>query len=455
MRILFRKPGPSGVIKAEAGEVCLAPAECAGGRRRAVAESVLRGGSAVLSSDGAVAAECLVLPADPTLDDMLAAVIAERMLTGGAVPDGMARFARYAALVREGLRPTEIPLKSSLEGIYLAILTTAGDDLTDAAIAERFLEGWSRLAATVLRAAEAGKDPLSDPFLENGPDFGRERAFLARDEEVYRQDVARGERWIVSLPDGPPTASGLVLRRPRSILWKFWSRLDRDAPTGDAYLLLGVDWGQGNWVFSTDPVHRMSLKPLAERLDAAERQAGAEPADPAGDDPWFDGKPFDHTLIAAPRRGSRLADAQIMRIVKRWAQVRVIGGGLRRRWIPAAAAVVLLAVIVGILLAGKGRRETGPQDSIAQQAAASISETPGRDRGLRSIEPPTAPVRQGRRVIASVGINVYQHWPILKNAVNDATEISRVLCESFAFESPLERLHDPHRSCTGGGRFGN
>jgi hypothetical protein len=148
MRIRFRKPKPGGAIETEAGEVCLAPADRQGSRRRAVAEAVLHGDSPALSS-GDAAAECLVLPADPTLDDMLAATIAERMLSGGAVPNGMARFARYAALVREGLRPAEIPLKSSLEGIYLAILTTAGDGLTDAEVAERFLEGWSRLAAAI------------------------------------------------------------------------------------------------------------------------------------------------------------------------------------------------------------------------------------------------------------------------------------------------------------------
>jgi hypothetical protein len=212
MRFVFRKPSAHGTLDANPGELRIEPRDDGEPGRRALAESVLRAGPTVLVGDAAGPFDTIVLPPDPSLDDMLAATIVERVLAGAAVPDGIAAFAQYAALVREGLRPGKVALDNSLEGIYLAILTTAGEDLPIAEVADRFLEGWSRLATAILQAAQARKDPFTESFLEDDLNFARERAFLAGDAEVYRHDVSRGERWVVRLPDGPPTACALILR---------------------------------------------------------------------------------------------------------------------------------------------------------------------------------------------------------------------------------------------------
>ena len=82
--------------------------------------------------------------------------------------------------------------------------TAAGPDLTDPEAARRFLEGWSRMAGRIWQAIEAGHDPFTTPLFAAGAEFARERTFLSHDQEVYRQDVQRGERWLVRLPDGPP-----------------------------------------------------------------------------------------------------------------------------------------------------------------------------------------------------------------------------------------------------------
>src|SRR4051794_33517690 len=48
--------------------------------------------------------EVVVVSADPTLDDLLAATFVIRLLEGQNIPEGAKAFANYAALVREGLK---------------------------------------------------------------------------------------------------------------------------------------------------------------------------------------------------------------------------------------------------------------------------------------------------------------------------------------------------------------
>jgi hypothetical protein len=330
MEIVFRDPearapGP--------GDLLLAPADPAQRGRRDLASFVLASGVGGLAK-GEGAPRRLVVSANPTLDDLLASAFAARLVAGRALPNGARALAQYAALQREGLQPGEVPLGESIEGIFLAQRNAHGEDLADPAVGERFARDWRRTADVLLAAAEAGTDPFKSALFA-GPEFARERAFLAKDRDVYRQDVLRGERWVVRLPGGPPKASALLLREPKALLAKQWARRDEAAPVGHAYLFLAVRWGKGQWVFSTDPVQRLPIRPLAEALQAAESVAdGAR----AAADPWFDGKPFGHTLVASPRAGTRLPDEDVLRVVRAWSRAKRAPTKGQRRLALALAA---------------------------------------------------------------------------------------------------------------------
>jgi hypothetical protein len=363
MEIVFRVPAAAGGMDLGPGEVGVTAPADAGPSPLALAELVLERGVAALPR-GEGPARCVVVPSDPALDDMLAAEIAARLMEEGEVPRaGLAALARYAALVREGLRPGTVPPEVSLEGVYLAVRTAASADLTDPETARRFRADWSRLADCLMRAAAEGGDPFSVSPCASGPEFARERAFLARDHEVYRSDVARGQRWDVRLSGGPPAAAGLLLRQPRSLLFRYWARGDAEAPGGRGYLFLAVDWGRGEWVFSTDPVHRVPIAPLAARLQAAEW--AADPAR-AEADPWYDGRRHAGTLVAAPRRGTALSEAQVIRAVKQWAGAREVRPG---RVMPPmalralAAAGLVVGLIVYLAAAWPRDRGSGPGPS--------------------------------------------------------------------------------------------
>ena len=58
------------------------------------------------------------------------------------------------------------------------------------------------MVAHLWEAVERGVDPYTKPLFE-GAEFARERAFLFRDRDVFREDVARGQVWRISMPGGP------------------------------------------------------------------------------------------------------------------------------------------------------------------------------------------------------------------------------------------------------------
>jgi hypothetical protein len=440
VELILRKSSSDDPDSTTPGEIQIAAALDRSGQRRKLALLVLEQGVSAFLSDEQDRIDRIVLPEEPTLDDMLAATMIQHLVSGRPLPQGIKPFAQYAALLREGLRPADIPLEVAIEGIFLAIRNASGEDLTAPDSSERFLEGWSRMSARILQAAEAGTDPFAQPLFDDDPDFARERAFLNRDREVYRSDIARGERWLVSLPGGPPVGSALLLRRPRSILCKFWSRYDSESPTGEAYQLLVVCWENGNWIFSTDPVQRLSLKPLAEQLQEAEQAANPEEASA---DPWFDGEPFDHTLVAAPRSGSSLGEKDIQRIVKRWTRARS-ADSLPRRWlIPAliSTAALLLIAVSAVMVGNLSRRDAGPNGPATGSTSGDM-DSQDWERGLNRLGAPSQPGTTGRHMMVAVGIDEYQYWPRLRNAVSDARQITELLCQRYGFATVCDPLLD-------------
>jgi len=305
----------------------------------------------------------------PTLDDMLAASFAwlllepEQKMPPGCqltLPELLERcrpFAMYAAVVRQGHNPDkDVALEDSVQGIYQAILNARGTfgksaDLNIPDVAERFQEDWAKMESCILKAAAEGTNPTVKSPFANHPDFTGERAFLLHDREVYRADVLRGESWRVRLPGAPPLGWGLFLRRPRSLLFWIWCRRNHEAPAGTHHALLAVDWGNGKWVFSTDPAQRLPIDPLAALLQAEEaRQIGRASPEPqkSAADQWYDGHRPEHkgTLVAAPMSGTKLSERQVLRVVKKWAQARrITPPNPRVKPAVALAAVLLFALL--------------------------------------------------------------------------------------------------------------
>ena len=382
--IVFHKLGER--ERPAAGELWVRPAAEEDRKARAVALVVFdKGLEALEQGPGPVGRVVVdVEGVHPTFDEMLAALFAQRLLHEPPLPlpPAFRAFAEYARQLAQGLPPTRFPPEETIEGVFLAVRNLAGaglasPDLADPVIAAQFLRRWQPFADHLLRAAEGGADPFGRPLFRGGAEFAREKAFVRRDKGRYRRDVRGGERWTVQLPGMKRPGSGLLLRRPRSLLFPYWSRRDRDTPTGESYLFLAVDWGNGSWVFSTDPVQEdLKLKGLADPLQAAEteqaargdrparrwlhlgRGAAVAPAGPGAEadaaPAWYDGRDHGMTLVSSPKlAGTRLPEARLLDIVKKWARAKRYVPPKRPSAWPAAAlaaacllAVAVLAVVV-------------------------------------------------------------------------------------------------------------
>lgn len=61
-------------------------------------------------------------------------------------------------------------------------------------------------------------------------------------------------------------------------------------------------------------------------------------------------------------------------------------------------------------------------------------------RNLTGIAEPAESLQKGRNIIAVIGINDYEHWPKLKNAVEDAIGIQKLFVEKFGFIAPFDAM---------------
>jgi hypothetical protein len=291
----------------------------------------------------------LVVKIEPTLDDMLAALLLQEE-RAGRKPAGAGPLAHYAAAVRRGVRPAPaIPLEDSPEALFLALRQDAGRSLQDETTPTRFLQGWEKMAAVLRPALDAGTDPHQKSLFADRPEFTAERAFLRKDHEVYQRDVTGARRWWLYIPGAPAPVPAVYLRDPQSTVFQFWARQDPRAPGRAGYGFLAVSWPKGDWTFSTDPTVRLAIQGLATELQVAEAARNPQ----AARDPWYDGRRHQYTIVGAPHGGSRLGEEEVLGILTRWGHARPIRplvGAARPAAVVASAGVLLGGALLGLRL---------------------------------------------------------------------------------------------------------
>ena len=302
----------------EAGELHIVPANPRGSRFQLTLRALDTGLD--YFRRGAEPIECIVIPADPTLDQMLAATVITERVAGRELPREVP-LAYYADLLTHGHIPaTDLPTEESIEGMFAHFRHAASDPLTDPDLAAKFLQGWQKLE-TVLRPAlfDPSIDPFQQSLFANRHDFEVERAYLSQDRIIYERDVANGESWRIQLPGESGPLPALYLHDPQSMMFKRWARTDPEAPGAPGYRFLAVRWQQRDWWFTTNPADRHNIRTLAAALQQAE-----EKHNPAADanDVWYDGREFDHSLVRPPKGGTRLAIAQVLETLKIWGNVQ-------------------------------------------------------------------------------------------------------------------------------------
>jgi hypothetical protein len=418
------------------GELFIRQNEAAG--RRELALQALKDGSQFPRDEGACTR--LIVQDHPTLDDMLAASVILRKLSNKEIHSNVLHFARYAGLVREGITPTTFSPENTLEGMFSAIRACQGEDLSSPANARVFLQLWQQMENVIFDAAQSGLNPFAVEIPFPAAEFARERAYLANDQRLYEADKGNGEEMFVQLPGRKDDVPALLLKSPRSSLWKMWARIDRQSANRVGYGFIGVKSGPGQWAFSVNPVDKVSLLPLAEALQSQEILRNSL----AATDPWFDGRPFAYSLVASPLKGTAISDADIRAILKRALRARsrptrANNGG---KWLhPGAIAAMACSIVVFLLAArypGIDLHDTGAKDIVNASHmltapethrgyySSKISHSPNSDSGVITAWP--SKTGEVRLKVLTVGVSDYQNFTDLPCAAADAEG----LCSTFS-----------------------
>lgn len=417
---------------------------------RAVALLVLDHGPGALRR-GSAEVTTIVVGADPTFDDLLAAAIVQRQISNRPV-ESFRQFAKYSALVREGRRPAKVPIEESIEGLFLLMRTEAGNSLDEPNAGRKFSADWGRMFKRIEVTAESGVDPFQSSPFANDPEFASERTHLLEDQKKYGYDVLSGKRYVARIPDGPPQCGVLLLRDPKSVLFRYWAREDPEAPGGHGHLLLMVNWGQGDWVLSTDPASRVSLRPLYERLQAAEPR----PIDGRAPGAWYDGAAFRNTLIAAPRGGTMMTEKMVLRTVSKWCRLRSYAPeagtlprhdfvtsvvGKWRRNLVGIAITTLAAWLIGWLSKPGAMPTSAPVIGHMLPAASPAQNSAGQI--VRVNAPPPMDTSSSQLYVLSIGITDYQTLPRLPCAKTDANAMTASLSSHGRALFGYDRVHAP------------
>jgi uncharacterized caspase-like protein len=332
--------------------------------------------------------ERVVVKADPTLDDMLAAAILTDQLRGESFPDS-APLAHYAENLAGGFHPAKgIPIEELIEAHFQHYRTEAKDPLTDPSKAEKFLAGWRKMAPALLAAIRGQQDAFRTSPLHGRPEFNDVCLLIGNDRNIYERDLKRSERWLFQFPGSGGAVPALRLTKPESSLFKFWARTDPRAAVANGdppgYKFLAVDREPSDWFFSVDRLDRYRIDSLARELQKAEEgktpaQAGA---DGKGPEPWYDGKRHGYTIVRPPeKQKTSLTDDEIWAAVKRWGQARPWPAASappppnptppqfaiqpqatgprrsRRRWLIAVGAAVIIAATAALIFVPNGERD--------------------------------------------------------------------------------------------------
>lgn len=325
------EPRP-GIVAVDVGNKCVAGVidhHFAGGRYGCAAEAVLKQPEFVEKHEGCTTAGEVVwvTHSAPDFDAVASTWLAWHRVHLGYFPPGSAALVAYANTVDAGtdfLETVPFPARTPYALFMLHLAEVELRHLTPSEVEDRdrgmmangfaVLDYLCRMEVTGVHALASNLVPHENGFW---------RATAGRDEEMFEVYDLRPERRIqVALGAKKPVA-GLVIDSPRSLFFKAWARR-RGIP------LLIVRHVQPEKqdhriVVSVRPTMKEALAGLGAALERAEsdkrrKEGKVRPPPPRwegvdNNDPWYDGRSHEHTIVDAPREGTVLTLEEVAGIV--------------------------------------------------------------------------------------------------------------------------------------------
>ena len=306
----------------------------------------------------------------PDFDSYVAAYLTRHYIIHGEFPEFSDLLVNYADEVNQGYKLISKQHPVSLYTLAQSISNPSMSNENDKAYKEKLSdEEFSMLslnqglelidfAIKRLKELDPKERNLDSPvFIGRDHPFTEQEQLIKDDYQKYLEDRDQGKTEVRSLL--LPTIDGSV-REVDALFWrnvpscelhKLWARTDKESPHKDGFIFTSIplrinpDPEKSNrYIISVRPYDGVHLKGLAQLLERKELVIEEADIFPDGkrrnrrevryeneswcenDDPWYDGRKHDYTMVVSPRRGTFLTLDEVEPLVWQFQVPTVLEG---------------------------------------------------------------------------------------------------------------------------------
>jgi len=253
----------------------------------------------------------------PDFDAAASAFLALKLLEKGTVDPAMEKMAQYTKMVDSASLPKAWDLPSTPYAILRALFLKIRKKNTEAYIA-RMMTGM-RFFQFLHTSSMKGYEISQNRNLFSGIERYDRAIKKAEDDYFdYLDDLDRCQVISLDLPhasgEGKKNVDGLVVKNPRSYLFKDWARRDiNHPPRQQGFSFLMTNFGNTRFILGVDPDMGIHLKGLGDLLDQKEAEKRKRENRPFTQK-WYDGNCplFNFRIIDSPQDNSSLSHQEIL-----------------------------------------------------------------------------------------------------------------------------------------------
>jgi hypothetical protein len=261
----------------------------------------------------------------PDFDAVTSAYLALKLLEQGGVDPAMEKIARFAKMVDSASLPKDWDLPSTPYAILRALFLKIRKKNSEAYFAR--MRTGMRFIHFLHNSIMKGYEIFQNRSLFSGIER-YEQAIKKAEEDYfdYLHDLARCQTISLDLPlvsgREKKNVDGLVVKNPRSYLFKDWARRDiSHSPRKQGFSFLMTNFGNARYILGVDPDMGIYLKGLGDLLNQKEKQQRKREDRPWAQK-WYDGNCplFNFRIIDSPQDSSSLSHQAIVEAIREFSQ---------------------------------------------------------------------------------------------------------------------------------------
>jgi hypothetical protein len=261
----------------------------------------------------------------PDFDAVASIFLTLKLLETGFPDPNMEKIATFAKMVDSASLPKEWDLSSTPYAILRALFLKIRKK-SDEAYHERVRRGLSFMKFLFDRSKE-GYEIFQNKILFQGISRYKRAIDTAQEDYFeYLRDLERSQLLRLELPlisgKGKRKVDGLIVRNPRSYLFKDWARRDIvHSPLHQGFSFLMTNFGNTRFILGVDPEMGIHLKGLGNLLNQKEAEKRQQEDRPFGQQ-WYDGDCplFNFRIIDSPQDISSLSHQEIVDSIQEFCQ---------------------------------------------------------------------------------------------------------------------------------------